>query len=294
MPYGVYLESIVAKLRSLKYVVSELINLGVVACYGWVGYFGRFGLTMAKMRDLGMIRLVETKMRNLGAIGLMVVEICNSGTIGLIVIEIYNSGTVGLIVAEICNSSIIGLMVAEICNSGIVELMVAESEQADKELNELWESLAESQRQIKEQKAYHRKADDVLLTLMRENETLKAELPSKSVADYKQSVGFEWGLRRMGQISYEYGYQVALACFKARHLDLEVDNDPFTEKLEDSSVPMETRQEFDDSIPPEVLGNCLSSRFMIMQVPSLTTLTTRYEPSQVGASLPRVRIRSLT
>ncbi|RWV77458.1 hypothetical protein BHE74_00039183, partial [Ensete ventricosum] len=168
------------------------------------------------------------------------------------------------------------------------------SEQADKELNELWESLAESQRQIKEQKAYHRKADDVLLTLMRENETLKAELPSKSVADYKQSVGFEWGLRRMGQISYEYGYQVALACFKARHLDLEVDNDPFTEKLEDSSVPMETRQEFDDSIPPEVLGNCLSSRFMIMQVPSLTTLTTRYEPSQVGASLPRVRIRSLT
>ncbi|RWW80799.1 hypothetical protein BHE74_00010839, partial [Ensete ventricosum] len=53
---------------------------------------------------------------------------------------------------------------------------------------------------IKEQKA-----DDELLSLMRENEALKAELPSKSIADYKQSVGFEWGLRRMGQVSYEYG-----------------------------------------------------------------------------------------
>ncbi|RWW42983.1 hypothetical protein BHE74_00051408 [Ensete ventricosum] len=30
--------------------------------------------------------------------------------------------------------------------------------------------------------------------------------------------------------------------------NLEVDNDPFTEKPDDSSVPMETRQEFDDSI----------------------------------------------
>ncbi|RZR84300.1 hypothetical protein BHM03_00011087 [Ensete ventricosum] len=31
-----------------------------------------------------------------------------------------------------------------------------------------------------------------------------------------------------------------------------------------------------------------------MQVPSRTTLTTRYGPSQVGASLPRVRVGSLT
>ncbi|RZR79715.1 hypothetical protein BHM03_00005529 [Ensete ventricosum] len=72
---------------------------------------------------------------------------------------------------------------------------------------------------IKEQKA-----DDELLSLMRENEALKAELPSKSIADYKQS---------------------------ARYPNLEVDIDPFTEKPEDSSVPMKTRQEFDDSIPPE-------------------------------------------
>ncbi|RWV94703.1 hypothetical protein GW17_00042732 [Ensete ventricosum] len=86
---------------------------------------------------------------------------------------------------------------------------------------------------------------------MKENKTLKAQLSSKSIAYYKQSVGFGWGLSWMGQLSYEYGYWVALARFQARYPDLEVDSTPFTEKPEDSSVPMETRQEFDDSVPPE-------------------------------------------
>ncbi|RWW38923.1 hypothetical protein BHE74_00055797 [Ensete ventricosum] len=58
-------------------------------------------------------------------------------------------------------------------------------EQADKESNELQEGLAKSQHHIKEQKANRRKADDELLKLMRENETLKAELPSKSITNYK-------------------------------------------------------------------------------------------------------------
>ncbi|RWW41126.1 hypothetical protein BHE74_00053407 [Ensete ventricosum] len=77
---------------------------------------------------------------------------------------------------------------------------------------------------MKEQRANRRKADDELLKLMKENESLKAELPGKSIADYKQSAWYP---------------------------DLEVDSDPFTEQPEDSSVPMETCQEFDDSIPPE-------------------------------------------
>ncbi|RWW44368.1 hypothetical protein BHE74_00049891 [Ensete ventricosum] len=110
----------------------------------------------------------------------------------------------------------------------------------DKELNELREDLAESQRLIKEQKADRHKANDELLSLMRDNEALKAELPSKSIVDYKQSVGFEWGLRRMGQVSYKYGYRVTMARFQARYPTLKVDIDPFTEKPEDSSVPMET------------------------------------------------------
>ncbi|RWW66534.1 hypothetical protein BHE74_00026091 [Ensete ventricosum] len=67
-----------------------------------------------------------------------------------------------------------------------LEELTHQSDQADKELNELRESLAESQHHIKEQKVVRRKADDELLKLMRDNETLKADLPSKSVADYKQ------------------------------------------------------------------------------------------------------------
>ncbi|RWW75020.1 hypothetical protein BHE74_00016991 [Ensete ventricosum] len=72
-----------------------------------------------------------------------------------------------------------------------VEIGVGESrghlEEADKELNKLREGLMESQRQLKEQKADRRKADDELLKLMRENESPKAELPVKSISDYKQS-----------------------------------------------------------------------------------------------------------
>ncbi|RWW57339.1 hypothetical protein BHE74_00035872 [Ensete ventricosum] len=60
-------------------------------------------------------------------------------------------------------------------------------DEADKELNELREGLVESQRQLKEQKADRHKVDDELLKLMRENESLKAELSGKSIADYKQS-----------------------------------------------------------------------------------------------------------
>ncbi|RZS29385.1 hypothetical protein BHM03_00063107 [Ensete ventricosum] len=93
--------------------------------------------------------------------------------------------------------------------------------------------------QLKEQKVDHRKVDDELLKLMRENEPLKAEQPGRSVANYKQSVRFGWGLQQMGQVSYEYEYQVALAHFQARYPDLEVNSIPFTEQPEDSSVPME-------------------------------------------------------
>ncbi|RWW84129.1 hypothetical protein BHE74_00007266 [Ensete ventricosum] len=120
-------------------------------------------------------------------------------------------------------------------------------ERADMELNEVQADLADSQHQLKEQKASRWKSDDDLLKMMKENEAIKIELPSKYIMDYKQSVEFGWGLRQMGQVSYEYGYRVALAHFQAWHPDIEVDIDPFTKKSEDSSVPMETRQEFDDS-----------------------------------------------
>ncbi|RZS16332.1 hypothetical protein BHM03_00048299 [Ensete ventricosum] len=92
--------------------------------------------------------------------------------------------------------------------SGLDELS-SRLDKADKEPNKLREGLVESQRQLKEQKANHRKANDELLKLMRENESLKADLPGKSITDYKQS------------------------------------------RPKDGSKPMETCQEFDDSIPLE-------------------------------------------
>ncbi|RRT70768.1 hypothetical protein B296_00009162 [Ensete ventricosum] len=94
------------------------------------------------------------------------------------------------------------------------------------------------------------RVDDDLLKAMKENETMKVELPKKSIKDYKESVRFEWKLRRMGQVSYEYGYRVTLARFQTRYPDLEVDDDSFTGQPEDSLVLMETQPSFDDSILP--------------------------------------------
>ncbi|RWW65408.1 hypothetical protein BHE74_00027283 [Ensete ventricosum] len=97
--------------------------------------------------------------------------------------------------------------------SGLDELS-SRLDEVDKELNELREGLAESQRQLKEQKVDRRTANDELLKLMRENESLKAELSGKSVANYKQSVGFGWGLRQMGQVSYNMG--ISLPCIASK------------------------------------------------------------------------------
>ncbi|RWV78962.1 hypothetical protein GW17_00059977 [Ensete ventricosum] len=68
-------------------------------------------------------------------------------------------------------------------------------------------------------------------------EKLRAELPTEAIADYKKSVDFEMGLVRTGQVSYEYGYWVALTQFKARYLDLEIEEDPFMLLPEDKTVP---------------------------------------------------------
>ncbi|RWV78556.1 hypothetical protein GW17_00060453 [Ensete ventricosum] len=48
------------------------------------------------------------------------------------------------------------------------------------------------------------------------NEALhvRAELPKRAIDDYKGSAGFKEGLKRMGQVSYKYGYRVALARFR--------------------------------------------------------------------------------
>ncbi|RWW08820.1 hypothetical protein BHE74_00011374 [Ensete ventricosum] len=93
--------------------------------------------------------------------------------------------------------------------------------------------------------------DDDLLKAVKELESARAELPRWAIEDYKGSVGFKQGLKKMGRVSYEYGYRVALAHFRALHPDSEVEENPFTIWPEDDSVSMETQQAFDDSDPPE-------------------------------------------
>ncbi|RZR76158.1 hypothetical protein BHM03_00000785 [Ensete ventricosum] len=107
---------------------------------------------------------------------------------------------------------------------------------SEKELHEVRSHLGDAQRLLKEARAL---------------ESARAELPRQSVVQYKESLGFKEGLKRMGQVTYEYGYRVALARFHARHPDAEVEEDPFTIHPEDDLVPIERQQTFDDSIPPE-------------------------------------------
>ncbi|RZS04381.1 hypothetical protein BHM03_00034713 [Ensete ventricosum] len=86
---------------------------------------------------------------------------------------------------------------------------------------------------------------------MKALESARAELPRQTVVQYIESLGLQEGLKRMSQVTYEYGYQVALARFHARHPNAEVEEDPFTIHPEDDLVSMEWQQTFDDSVPPE-------------------------------------------
>ncbi|RWW36698.1 hypothetical protein BHE74_00058265 [Ensete ventricosum] len=87
--------------------------------------------------------------------------------------------------------------------------------------------------------------------LARAEESTRAELPKQAIDRYKESTGFKEGLKRMGQVTYEYGYRVALARFRVLHPDSEVEEDPFTIHPEDDLVPMKRQQVFDDSDPPK-------------------------------------------
>ncbi|RRT32424.1 hypothetical protein B296_00058733 [Ensete ventricosum] len=95
-----------------------------------------------------------------------------------------------------------------------------------------------------------RAAKEMVLA-MKDLESTRAELPRQSIIQYKESLGFKEDLKRMGRVTYEYGYRVALARFRARHPDVDVEEDPFTIHPEDDLVPMERQQDFDDSVPLE-------------------------------------------
>ncbi|RRT32153.1 hypothetical protein B296_00054434 [Ensete ventricosum] len=81
--------------------------------------------------------------------------------------------------------------------------------------------------------------DDEPLQAVKDLESARAELPRQLVAQYNKSLGFKEGLKRMGRVTYEYGYWVALARFRVRHPDADVEEDPFTIYPEDDLVPIE-------------------------------------------------------
>ncbi|RZR91117.1 hypothetical protein BHM03_00019180 [Ensete ventricosum] len=77
-------------------------------------------------------------------------------------------------------------------------------------------------------------------------------LPKRVVKKYKESPGFEMGIVRMGRVSLEFGYQLALARLQARHPGVEIELDPFVTLPVDADVPMADERPFDDSLsPPE-------------------------------------------
>ncbi|RZS26825.1 hypothetical protein BHM03_00060224 [Ensete ventricosum] len=124
-------------------------------------------------------------------------------------------------------------------------------EASEKELHEVRSHLGDAQWLLKEARVRAQKMDDELLQAVKDLESARAELPRQSIVQYKESLGFKEGLKRMGRVTYEYEYRVALAHFPARNLDAEVEEDPFTIHTEDDLVPMERQQAFDDSVPPE-------------------------------------------
>ncbi|RZR98722.1 hypothetical protein BHM03_00028144, partial [Ensete ventricosum] len=124
-------------------------------------------------------------------------------------------------------------------------------EASEKELHEVRSHLGDAQWLLKEVRVRARKMDNELLQAVKALESARAELPRQSVVQYKESLGFKEGLKRMGRVTYEYGYRVALARFRAQHPDVEVEEDPFTIHPDDDLVPMERQWAFDDSVLPE-------------------------------------------
>ncbi|RWW65929.1 hypothetical protein BHE74_00026734 [Ensete ventricosum] len=75
--------------------------------------------------------------------------------------------------------------------------------------------LADSKAQLQTVRAQVCLMENELLKLTRSMETLRVDLSRQAVEDYKKSTGFEMGLVRMGRVSLEYDYQLALARFRA-------------------------------------------------------------------------------
>ncbi|RZS00916.1 hypothetical protein BHM03_00030701 [Ensete ventricosum] len=87
----------------------------------------------------------------------------------------------------------------------------SESASLERQLVDLHKRLGDSEGQLRSARAQVRQMETELLDLARSKEALREDLPKRAVKNYKESPGFEMGLVRMGRVSLEYGYQLALA-----------------------------------------------------------------------------------
>ncbi|THU69296.1 hypothetical protein C4D60_Mb08t12940 [Musa balbisiana] len=99
------------------------------------------------------------------------------------------------------------LKAAEEQNKGLQELLRSTKAEVRLARNEM---LALNQK-LEEVRAEARASSEALVDEIRQ----WPEKDKKLIEDYKKSSGFELGLTRTGQVTYEYGYRIALAYFKA-------------------------------------------------------------------------------
>ncbi|RWW52595.1 hypothetical protein BHE74_00040974 [Ensete ventricosum] len=104
--------------------------------------------------------------------------------------------------------------------------------------------------QLQNARTQVRQMETELLELSRSKDALRVDLPRQAIEDYKKTPGFEMGLVQMGQVYFEYGYQLALVRLRAQHPELEIEQDPFALLPEDADIPMADEQPFNDSPPP--------------------------------------------
>ncbi|RRT57402.1 hypothetical protein B296_00023876 [Ensete ventricosum] len=137
------------------------------------------------------------------------------------------------------------------CQASVeVELEKTHSESAslERQLVDLRERLSDSEGQLRGARAQVHQMETELLDLARSKEALREALPKRAIEEYKESPGFEMGLVRMGRVSLEYGYQLALTRLQARHPGVEIKLDPFVTLPEDADVTMADEQAFNGSL----------------------------------------------
>lgn len=74
----------------------------------------------------------------------------------------------------------------------------------------------------------------------------------EAITEYKRSPRFKLALQKSGQVTYEFGCRLALVCFWAKYLDLEVEPNSFADLPKDQGIEMPNEVPFNESplVPP--------------------------------------------